>query len=135
MVILRQYSLQQVIYAFAQKVALSFPESTRKRYTDAAATFRIPYWDWAILTPPGDTAFPQAIGGSATVKGITPKSNGVLVDMPNPLYQYTFKPLNPVRGDFPFAPVREINETNHGHNQLTYLVQHLAKYFALPDHQ
>jgi tyrosinase len=93
-------NLQQVLYGIIQQLASSFPDSTKARYQQAAATFRIPYWDWAAQPPSGDQYFPVSVGGSVTASVITPQSNGQTVQIPNPLYSYKFAPLNPESGDF-----------------------------------
>lgn len=91
---------QQVLYGIIQDIASSFPDSTRARYQQAAATFRVPYWDWAAVPPSGDQYFPVSVGGSTTASVVTPQSNGQAVQIPNPLYSYKFAPLNPEKGDF-----------------------------------
>jgi len=91
---------EQVLYGIVQKLASSFPDSTRARYQAAASTFRVPYWDWAAQPPNGDQYFPLSVGGSTTASVITPQSNGQIVTIPNPLYSYKFAPLNPQSGDF-----------------------------------
>ncbi|KAK2629543.1 hypothetical protein QTJ16_000363 [Diplocarpon rosae] len=90
---------EQVLYGIIQDLAAKFPVNTRAQYQEAAASFRIPYWDWAATPEDGDF-FPNSVGGSTTVSVITPTSNGQAVSIPNPLYSYNFHPLNPVAGDF-----------------------------------
>jgi tyrosinase len=90
---------EQVLYGLIQQIASSFPDSSRARYEQAAASFRIPYWDWAAQPAAGDY-FPNAVGKSATISVITPQSDGKQVPIDNPLYTYKFNPLNPVEGDF-----------------------------------
>ncbi|KAK6580768.1 hypothetical protein PZA11_007004 [Diplocarpon coronariae] len=90
---------EQVLYNIIQGIAAKFPIDTRAKYQEAAASFRIPYWDWAATPEDGDY-FPNSVGGSTTVSVITPTSNDQEVSIANPLYSYTFHPLNPVAGDF-----------------------------------
>lgn len=90
---------EQLLYGIVQDIASQFPAATKARYQAAAKTFRIPYWDWAATPDAGDY-FPNAVGGSPAVNVITPKSNGQAVSIANPLYSTTFRPLNPVPGDF-----------------------------------
>ncbi|PBP18012.1 tyrosinase precursor [Diplocarpon rosae] len=90
---------EQVLYGIIQDLAAKFPVNTRAQYQEAAASFRIPYWDWAATPEDGDF-FPNSVGGSTTVSVITPTSNGQAVSISNPLYSYNFHPLNPVAGDF-----------------------------------
>ncbi|KAI9050620.1 hypothetical protein LZ554_005779 [Drepanopeziza brunnea f. sp. 'monogermtubi'] len=90
---------EQVLYGIIQDIAAKFPAATKAQYQAAAATFRIPYWDWAAAPADGDY-FPNAVGASPTATVITPTSNGQQVQIANPLYSYKFHPLNPVAGDF-----------------------------------
>ncbi len=91
--------VQQVLYGIIQDIASQFQAQDQVRYKKAAATFRIPYWDWAAQ--PGDGFyFPNSVGGSTTVSVITPTSKGQPVVIANPLYSTKFHPLNPVAGDF-----------------------------------
>jgi tyrosinase len=96
---------QQALYAIVQKIASTFPAATKARYQQAALTFRIPYWDWATEPPSGDKYFPTIVG-QPSISVITPTSDNKPVLIANPLYSYKFNPLNPIKGDFPSAPVR-----------------------------
>ncbi|KAE8445423.1 hypothetical protein EG329_013436 [Mollisiaceae sp. DMI_Dod_QoI] len=87
---------EQQLYASVQTIASEFPAESKARYQAAAATFRIPYWDWAA-TPEDGGFFPNVVG-SKTVNVITPTSKGQTVSIPNPLYTNTFHPL--LAGDF-----------------------------------
>lgn len=64
----------------------------------------MPYWDWAAAPPAGDKYFPTVVG-QPLIQIITPTSNNKPVQINNPLYSYKFNPLNPLKGDFPSAPV------------------------------
>jgi len=81
------------------KVAALFPTTTRARYQAAAATFRMPYWDWAANPPAGDSFFPR-VAASPNIDIITPQSNGQKAPFQNPLYAFRFNPLNPNGNDF-----------------------------------
>jgi tyrosinase len=96
---------EQTLYGIIQNIASQFPDDSRARYQQAAATFRIPYWDWAI-TPQNGDYFPTALSDPTPVSVITPASNGATVTIPNPLFSTTFHPLNPVAGDF--APLQGV---------------------------
>ncbi|SPQ18279.1 b447e784-f57a-40e5-89a7-874d54feefc1 [Thermothielavioides terrestris] len=74
-----------------QTIAGFWPAPERQRYQDAARRFRIPYWDWAATPPSGESVLPRSIGGSPYVDVEGP--NG-LQRIANPLFSYTFKPLN-----------------------------------------
>ena len=95
-------SLQQVLYNHIQNIASMYPPEVRQRYVDAAVTFRMPYWDWALTPPSGESVLPGSL-----------QELNVLVDGPvgaqtigNPLYSYDFHPLNP--DDIPNFPVRRL---------------------------
>ncbi|TEY36383.1 hypothetical protein BOTCAL_0554g00040 [Botryotinia calthae] len=94
---------EQYLYQIIQKIAATFPASTKTRYQQAALTFRMPYWDWAATPPAGDKYFPTVVG-QPLIQIITPTSNNKPVQINNPLYSYKFNPLNPLKGDFPSAP-------------------------------
>lgn len=90
-----------MLYALIQKKAGDFPESEgQDRYMAAARDFRMPYWDWAIVTGRGQGVLPRSVQ-SETVNVFTPTSGGQRVPMDNPLYSFRFHPLNPSEGDFP----------------------------------
>jgi hypothetical protein len=83
--------VQQTMYRIIQAIASMYPDDRRETFEQAAATFRIPYWDWAAKPPSGDGVLPLSIGGSPTVDADGP--NGIQT-IANPLFSYTFKPLN-----------------------------------------
>jgi tyrosinase len=96
---------KQTLFATVQSVANQFPDSSKGRYQQAAAKFRIPYWDWAAQRDrDSEDYFPDSIS-SPKINVVTPQSNGQVVQIDNPLYSYKFNPLNPVSGDFTDAPV------------------------------
>lgn len=90
-----------MLYTLIQKKAGDFPSSEgQDRYVAAAQEFRMPYWDWAIVSGRGQGVLPLSVQ-SETVNVFTPTSGGKLVPMDNPLYSFRFHPLNPTEGDFP----------------------------------
>ncbi|KAI1844352.1 hypothetical protein JX266_009446 [Neoarthrinium moseri] len=97
---------EQTIYKFVQMIANWFPPDRREAYQKAAATFRIPYWDWALKPAPGESVWPMFLGGMVNIEIDGP--NGVQ-NISNPLYSYTFKPLN--SSDFDQFPFMYWNET------------------------
>jgi tyrosinase len=54
----------------------------------AAENLRAPYWDWASNSVP-----PDEVISLQNVEIITP--DGRTTSVPNPLYQYTFNPVDP----------------------------------------
>ena len=95
--------LQQSLYNAVQAVAAQFPQGAlRDKYTQAAKTFRAPYFDWASQPPQGTSAFPSAFTApNVTVVDVDGKTKSTA----NPLYRFAFHPVNPSQGDFP-AQVR-----------------------------
>ncbi|KAK3337241.1 hypothetical protein B0T19DRAFT_481606 [Cercophora scortea] len=83
---------EQVLYSTIQMIATWWPEGeARQRYMEAAATFRIPYWDWALNPPTGQSVLPLSVGGSPYVDVNGPSG---VQRIANPLFSFTFKPLN-----------------------------------------
>jgi tyrosinase len=56
-------------------------------WNTAAQNLRAPYWDWATNTVP-----PPEVISLQSVNIIT--FNGSTISVPNPLYQYTFHPID-----------------------------------------
>jgi len=84
---------EQAFYASVQKVVTSFPAGTlRDRYATAALALRIPYWDWAQIPPVGQSVIPTSITTKYINGLVTP--TGVQNNVINPLFRYTFHPLN-----------------------------------------
>lgn len=82
-----------MLYSTIQFVASLWPEGEdRARYQAAAATFRVPYWDWAATPPKGESVLPRSVWESSLVDVDGP--NGVQ-RISNPLFAYGFKPLVP----------------------------------------
>ncbi|KAK6064957.1 tyrosinase precursor [Seiridium cupressi] len=111
---------EQTIYKVVQMIAAWYPDDRHDTFQKAAQEFRIPYWDWAVKPPNGTSVFPLAVGGSPKmeVDGPNGKQN-----ISNPLFSYTFKPLDPsIFDEFPFMywnetkrrpiPLQGINATS-----------------------
>lgn len=70
-------------------IAGLFPNITeRQSYQQAASDFRIPYWDWSMDAPKGDTFFPGVMW-NATMVQYGPREEQRIK---NPLYSYHFHP-------------------------------------------
>ena len=82
---------EQILHSIVQDIAESFSGSNQSDYITAAATFRVPYWDWAAPAPIGQDTLPSSISSPAPVQVITPNGTQTI---PNPLYQYHFNPLD-----------------------------------------
>ncbi|OCK73056.1 Di-copper centre-containing protein [Lepidopterella palustris CBS 459.81] len=89
---------EQVWYSHVQEVVNSFPASQQSRWATAASTIRIPYWDWAMAPPSGQSDVPTLIRDK-TVSVTTPSGQQTI---DNPLYQYTFHPVSNDLGGFPY---------------------------------
>ncbi|KAK6954358.1 hypothetical protein Daesc_004325 [Daldinia eschscholtzii] len=61
------------------------------RFQEAAATFRIPYWDWAAVPPDGDSVLPPSVGDSPFINVTGPNGPQTIT---NPLFSYVFRPFN-----------------------------------------
>jgi len=77
--------IQQVMQQHALDIAKQYED--QQRWSSAAQSLRAPYWDWATNSVP-----PPEVISLQTVDIITPDSNTTTV--PNPLYQYTFNPID-----------------------------------------
>jgi len=75
----------------ANVIAGMFPNGTdRQSYLDAARDFRMPYWNWAMPAPEGESHFPDVFWNK-TVSQNGPRG---VQDIHNPLYSYQFHPKN-----------------------------------------
>lgn len=115
---------EQLLFDLVQTIAATFNSA---EYTQAAKTFRIPYWDWAADVPAGKHVLPSTISGSPFIQIHVPSGYQVIN---NPLFRYHFKPLDP--NALPDTPVgsgfRGLIEA--GADRLT--VQHLALHPQIP---
>ncbi|KAI0164959.1 Di-copper centre-containing protein [Xylariaceae sp. FL1272] len=97
---------EQTMYQIVQMISALYPPEDRDRYQRAAKRFRLPYWDWALTPPEGESVLPLSVGGSPNVNVSGP--NGIQ-NISNPLFSYTFRPFN--GSIFPDAPYNTWNET------------------------
>src|SRR6266480_3220044 len=74
------------------QVANQFPAGAlQDTYRAAASTLRIPYWDWAMSPPSGQNSLPDSVA-QPTITVTTPNGTQTI---DNPLYAYTFHPMEP----------------------------------------
>jgi tyrosinase len=59
----------------------------------ALDTFRMPYWDAAAISPAGTSSYPSIL--QVKIVEVEMPTGGVTakIDVPNPLYMYTFHPI------------------------------------------
>ena len=79
--------IQQVIQQHALEIAKTY-RTDQQQWLSAAQNLRAPYWDWASNSVP-----PPEVISLQTVNIIT--ADGRTTSVPNPLYQYTFNPIDP----------------------------------------
>ena len=84
-------NIDQIIQQALQQQALTIAQSysDQASWGNAATALRAPYWDWATNSVPP----PEVI--SLTTVSILAAPDGTPTDVPNPLYQYTFNPIEP----------------------------------------
>lgn len=75
---------EQALYQSVQEVIDTFPSSQRSRWQQAAATLRMPYWDWAEDN--GSATVPTLIRDQTVT--VTKPSGTVTIA--NPLYSYSW---------------------------------------------
>lgn len=91
------------MFKLANAIADLFSNDTeRSLYKHAASRFRIPYWDWSIPAPAGETHFPDVFW-SPVISQYGP--NGIQ-NIRNPLFSYVFHPLD--ENAFIWDPVRPV---------------------------
>lgn len=88
------------MYGMIQQIAAWYPEDVRDEYIAAASNFRVPYWDWAVAPPAGESVLPSSTSSSPTISVDGPSGVQLIA---NPLFTYQFKPLNST--DLPDYPV------------------------------
>ena len=73
---------QQRLYEImTQEIIPQYPQDQQAGLLNAANTWRLPYWDWAVT---------NALPDIATTSTYTVNTfDGQTVDIPNPLYQFT----------------------------------------------
>jgi tyrosinase len=96
--------IQQVLYGHIQQIAALWPAGPdRDRYVAAAVNFRIPYWDWAATPVTGQSIYPAAVSGPPGISVAGPVGTQTIA---NPLFSYSFKPLDTTM--MPDYPVRAV---------------------------
>jgi len=86
---------EQLLQQHALTIAKQYQD--QDRWLGAAQNLRAPYWDWATKSVP-----PPEVLSLKDVGIITPESDGNTVPVTNPLYQYTFHPIDPSFPDHPY---------------------------------
>jgi tyrosinase len=96
--------IQQVLYGHIQHIAALWPAGPdRDRYVVAAVNFRIPYWDWAATPVTGQSIYPAAVSGPPGISVAGPVGTQTIA---NPLFSYSFKPLDTtMMPDYPVCAV------------------------------
>lgn len=84
---------QEKLQQHVQSLASGAPEDQVQRFTAAATSFRMPYWDWAQ----GEKGGPVPDFFTTPTIPVT-WPNGAQEDITNPFYSYRFHDLIP--GDF-----------------------------------
>ena len=90
---------EQIIYDTVQQIAAT-RFNGNDEYAQAAATFRIPYWDWAAPAPTGKSVVPDTVSGSPWIQISTPTGKEVIS---NSLYRFHFRTLD--QDQIPDSPV------------------------------
>jgi tyrosinase len=77
---------QQAWYLAVTEVIAEFPSNQQQRWRNAAATLRMPYWDWAMDPGQGQPTVPTAMRDQRVT---VTKPQG-RVEIANPLYSYSW---------------------------------------------
>ena len=86
-------SCKQLLSEHAHSVAAEWEGTPQAAdYKHAASRLRAPFWDWAMVPPEGEPIFPKVLS-SRTAEMVEP--DGSKHTVTNPLYQFTFHPLDP----------------------------------------
>ncbi|KAK6610608.1 hypothetical protein H4I96_02206 [Botrytis cinerea] len=97
---------EQTLHSIVVFIAAQFSAGAeRDRYTAAAANFRIPYWDWAVVPPTGESVLPPSV----STPTITVNGPAGVQTISNPLFSYHFNPLDP--SELPDAPFSQFPQT------------------------
>ncbi|KIJ34106.1 hypothetical protein M422DRAFT_263906 [Sphaerobolus stellatus SS14] len=76
--------MEQLLGGHVKSIASEFVDpAQRKRYTEAAERFLLPYWDWAF-----ESTLPEILASQDKVTCELP--NGQIEEIDNPLYSYRF---------------------------------------------
>ncbi|KAK8089605.1 hypothetical protein PG997_004566 [Apiospora hydei] len=107
---------EQVMYNIVQFIASLYPAGPRQiQFQQAAQTFRMPYWDWAAMPPSNQSLLPYSVGGEPDIVADGPNGEQLIA---NPLFTFTFKPLDP--SVFPEFPTRLYNLFANNGNYSTW---------------
>lgn len=102
---------EQQMFKLANAIASLFTNSTeRGLYQHAASRFRIPYWDWSLPAPAGETHLPDCFWSPVIVQY---GPNGAQ-HIRNPLFSYMFHPVD--EDAFIWNPLKHWNETKRAPN-------------------
>lgn len=91
-------AFEQVLHTWATSIASTWPEEEVQEQLKAANSLRLPFWDWALDPATPEGVMPESLRRE---KASVVYPNGTRSEIPNPLYQYTFHPMNP--DDFPLV--------------------------------
>jgi tyrosinase len=92
-----------MVVSHAQDIANEWPDGDQKnRYLNASQSLRIPYWDWAMPAPSGQSTMPDSMG-TPQISVNTPNGSQTI---DNPLYTYKF---HPIQSNALGSPVRFTN--------------------------
>ncbi|KAK1495132.1 hypothetical protein CCUS01_13523 [Colletotrichum cuscutae] len=84
----------QVLVRYAKRIALSYPESHKREYVEAAESLRVAYWDWAADSQvPPVTAMPTVVIKRPVGGALQPLA------VRNPFYRFTY-PKTALNGRF-----------------------------------
>lgn len=118
---------EQTLFRHIVQVVDTFPAGRqRQRYAEAALSWRLPYWDWAMTVADEEFAFPSSLQAE-NVTVTMPNGTNVI---PNPLYAYRFHPVSV--SDFYYSPV-SLPSSPSTFTLLTILVRPLESDKTLPD--
>lgn len=80
---------QQLLQSHAVEIANQYTSSDAAAWKQAAANFRLPYWDWAANAVP-----PTQVSSDAKVT-ILAAPNATSTSVDNPILGYPFQPIDP----------------------------------------
>jgi tyrosinase len=96
---------EQVLYTHIIAVVNTFSGAQKTRYTQAALSWRQPYWDWAAAPPVNQSVFPSSL----TRQNVTVTMPNGTATISNPLYAFQFHPVT--QQDFTYDPWSEWQTT------------------------
>ena len=115
---------EQMVWGYAKEIAAQYPTADLARYQRAAATLRIPYWDWSLNSTMPDVATADQL----TVN--TPQGPQTIT---NPLKGYDFHPFNASEfgSDMPKFNYTVRTPNAAGQSQIDYINGDLRQYSTL----